>query len=111
MRRQMVTTMYNNVLSNVTFDIGLHEVCVRTGGRTLRHNQIFSDGYFTKFSYPWRSAPLRARFARAGAPLLENRRSSQGGCAPPAPPVDPPLIIGSVEVAYAVPSFDENYFV
>ena len=30
--------------SIVTFDIGLHEVCVRTGGRTLRHNQIFSDG-------------------------------------------------------------------
>ena len=28
----------------VTFDIGLHEVCVRVGGRTLRHNQIFSDG-------------------------------------------------------------------
>ena len=27
-----------------TFDIGLHEVCVRVGGRTLRHNQIFSDG-------------------------------------------------------------------
>ena len=44
MRRQMVTTMYNNVLSNVTFDIGLHEVCVWMGGRTLRHNQIFSDG-------------------------------------------------------------------
>ena len=30
--------------SIVTFDIGLHEVCVRVGGRTLRHNQIFSDG-------------------------------------------------------------------
>ena len=32
----------------VTFDIGLHEWCVRVGrragGRTLRHNQIFSDG-------------------------------------------------------------------
>ena len=28
--------------SIVTFDVGLHEVC--TGGRTLRHNQIFSDG-------------------------------------------------------------------
>ena len=26
------------------------------GGRTLRHNQIFSDGYFTKFCYPWCSA-------------------------------------------------------
>ena len=30
--------------SIVTFDIGLHEVCVRVGGRTLRHNRIFSDG-------------------------------------------------------------------
>ena len=30
--------------SIATFDIGLHEVCVRVGGRTLRHNQIFSDG-------------------------------------------------------------------
>ena len=28
----------------LTFDIGLHKVCVRVGGRTLRHNQIFSDG-------------------------------------------------------------------
>ena len=29
--------------SIVTFDIGLHEGCVRVaGGRTLRHNQIFS---------------------------------------------------------------------
>ena len=56
-------------------------------------------------------APLRcARFARAGAPLLENRRSSQG-VRTPCTPLDPPLIIGSVEVAYAVPSFDENYFV
>ena len=30
--------------SIVTFDIGLHEGCVRVGGRALRHNQIFSDG-------------------------------------------------------------------
>ena len=30
--------------SIATFDIGLLEVCVRVGGRTLRHNQIFSDG-------------------------------------------------------------------
>ena len=28
----------------------------RVYGRTLRHNQIFSDGWFTKFSYPWCSA-------------------------------------------------------
>ena len=40
--------------SNVTLDIGLHVVGVRTVGvRTLRHNQIFSDGLFTKFAYPW----------------------------------------------------------
>ena len=25
----------------------------RVYGRTLRHNHIFSDGWFTKFSYPW----------------------------------------------------------
>ena len=24
--------------------LGLHELCVRVGGRKLRHNQIFSDG-------------------------------------------------------------------
>ena len=29
--------------SIVTFDINLLEVFVRMGGRTLRHNQIFSD--------------------------------------------------------------------
>ena len=33
----------------------------RVYGRTLRHNQIFSDGWFTKFSDPWCSAgALRA---------------------------------------------------
>ena len=30
--------------SIVTFDIGLHELCVRVGGCTLCHNQILSDG-------------------------------------------------------------------
>ena len=36
------------------------------GGRTLRHNQIFSNGKFTKFCYPWCSAAraLRARELR-----------------------------------------------
>ena len=30
-------------------------------GRTLGHNQISADGWFTKFSYPWCSAgALRA---------------------------------------------------
>ena len=30
--------------SIVTFDIGLHEVCVQMDGRKRRQNQIFSDG-------------------------------------------------------------------
>ena len=30
--------------NNLTFGIGLHVVGVRTVVRTLRHNQIFSDG-------------------------------------------------------------------
>ena len=51
----------------MTFDIGLHEVCVRVGVRYV----------ITKFSrmdslpnFLTLGAPLRARFARAGAPLL-----------------------------------------
>ena len=48
--------------SNATFDISLYEVDVRSAfGRRLRHNQIFSDGWFTKFSYPWCSAALASR--------------------------------------------------
>ena len=53
----------------MTFDIGLHEVCVRTGVRYV----------ITKFSgmdslpnFLTHGASLRARFARAGAPLLIN---------------------------------------
>ena len=42
--------------SNVTFHISLHELCVQVGAHTLRHNHNFSDGEFTKFSYPWYSA-------------------------------------------------------
>ena len=40
---------------------------VCTDGRTLRHNQIFWDGWFTKFSYPWCSAAraLRGRGSSA----------------------------------------------
>ena len=41
----------------MTFDIGLHEVCVRMRGRA-----DLSDGKFTKFCYPWCS--------RERAPLL-----------------------------------------
>ena len=50
----------------LTFDIGLHQVCVRTGVRYV----------ITKFSgmdslpnFLTHGAPLRAREARAGAPL------------------------------------------
>ena len=50
----------------MTFDIGLNEVCVRVGARYV----------ITKFSgmdslpnFLTHGAPLRARFARAGAPL------------------------------------------
>ena len=53
----------------MTFDIGLNEVCVREGVRYV----------ITKFSgmdslpnFLTHGAPLRARFARAGAPLLIN---------------------------------------
>ena len=51
----------------MTFDIGLHEECVRVGVRYV----------ITKFSrmdslpnFLTHGAPLRARFARARAPLL-----------------------------------------
>ena len=56
--------------NNLTFGIGLHVVGVRTVVRTLRHNQIFSDGKVTKFSYPWcfagalRARELRHEFSR-----------------------------------------------
>ena len=35
--------------NNLTFGIGLHVLGVRTVVRTLPHNQILSDGWFTKF--------------------------------------------------------------
>ena len=59
----------------MTFDIGLHEVCVRTGVRYV----------ITKFSemdslpnFLTRGAPLRAREARAGAPLKKNLTAHAG---------------------------------
>ena len=44
----------------------IHEVCVRVGGRTLHHNQIFSDVIFYQ------------KFVISGAPLgaLRPRESS-----------------------------------
>ena len=56
----------------MTFDIGLHEACVRVGGRaggrTLRHNQISQMDSLPNFLT--HGAPLCARASRArGAPL------------------------------------------
>ena len=45
---------------------------VCTDGRTLRHNQIFWDGQFTKFSYPWCSA-ARALRARGSSAIIADR--------------------------------------
>ena len=60
--------------SIVTFDISLHEACVRVGVRYV----------ITKFSrmdslpnFLTHGAPLRARFARARAPLLKSSRTGQ----------------------------------
>ena len=52
--------------SIVTFDIGLHEVCVRTGVRYVITKFSGMDGLPNFLTH---GAPLRARFARAGAPL------------------------------------------
>ena len=48
--------------SIVTFDIGLHEVCVRVGGRTLRYNKCSRMDSLPNFVT--HSAPLRALRAR-----------------------------------------------
>ena len=60
----------------MTFDIGLHELCVRVGVRYV----------ITKFSrmdslpnFLTHGAPLRARFARAGAPLIGRNKLGQKG--------------------------------
>ena len=64
----------------MTFDIGLRKVCVRVGGRTGVRYVI------TKFSlmdslpdFLTHGAPLRARFARARAPLLRAFLHGDGG--------------------------------
>ena len=51
----------------MTFDIGLHEVCVRVGVRyvIIKFSRMDSLPNFLTHG-----APLRARFAHAGAPLL-----------------------------------------
>ena len=57
----------------MTFDIALHEVCVRVGGRTLRHNQKISR-LDSLPNFLTHGAPLRARFALARAPLLKKTK-------------------------------------
>ena len=50
----------------MTFDIGLHEVCVRTGVRYIITKFSGMDGLPNFLTH---GAPLHARFAHAGAPL------------------------------------------
>ena len=51
----------------MTFDIGLHEVCVRTGVRYVITKLSGMDGLPNFLPH---GTPLRAREARAGAPLI-----------------------------------------
>ena len=78
--RLVSVVIYFSLLTSVTLDIGLHVVGVRTVGvRTLRHNQIFSDGQFTKFSYSWCSAgALRARELRYDVCNFQDLKENQG---------------------------------
>ena len=58
---QMHRAIYNILLPRTGWHLIPFPPPQRVYGRTLRHNQIFSDGWFTKFSYPWCSAgALRA---------------------------------------------------
>ena len=58
---QMHRSIYNILLPRTGWHLIPFPPPQRVYGRTLRHNQIFSDGWFTKFSYPWCSAgALRA---------------------------------------------------
>ena len=50
----------------MTFDIGLNEVCVRVGVRYVITKFSWMDSLPNFLTH---GAPLRARFARAGAPL------------------------------------------
>ena len=57
----MHRAIYNILLPRTGWHLILFPPPQRVYGRTLSHNQIFSDGWFTKFSYPWCSAgALRA---------------------------------------------------
>ena len=53
---QMHRAIYNILLPRTGWHLILFPPPQRVYGRTLRHNQIFSDGWFTKCSYPWCSA-------------------------------------------------------
>ena len=53
---QMHRAIYNMLLPRTGWHLIPFPPPQRVYGRTLRHNQIFSDGCFTKFYYPWCSA-------------------------------------------------------
>ena len=62
----LILTAVNLIVLIQMVYIGLHEVSVRVGVRYV--NQIFSEESLPNFLM--HGAPLRARFARARAPLL-----------------------------------------
>ena len=56
----------------MTFDIGLHEMCVRVGVRYVITKFSWMDSLPNFLTH---GAPLRARFARARAPLITTQTS------------------------------------
>ena len=58
------------------FDIGLHEVCVRVGVLYVITKFSWMDSLPNFLTH---GAPLRARFARAGAPLSHTAWDSNAG--------------------------------
>ena len=71
---QMHRAIYNKLLPRTGWHLIPFPPPQRVYGRTLRHNQIFSDGWFTKFYYPWCSAgALRAPELRYYYLILEKR--------------------------------------
>ena len=56
--------------------VGLHEVCVQVGGRTLRHNQIFRMDSLSNFVT--HSATLRARELRDNYGLFSEQNVEMG---------------------------------
>ena len=81
----MHCAIYNILLPRMGWHLIPFPPPQRVYGRTLRHNQIFSDGWFTKFSYPWCSV---ARFARRSSAIICNRQRQK---------INHPVIITAVE--------------